>query len=135
MSKDKYGDPECADVHDMHSSYGFKVNYQPTLISFKEFQDRVHHLEEELDELKMAILRGDLSEIADALVDIVVITKGTAVMTGLPWNDLWKEVHRANSEKVPGINPKRPEHDFDLIKPPGWVAPRIQQILNNSKEV
>lgn len=44
---------------------------------------------------------------------------------GLPFNDVWDLVHRANMQKV---RAKRAEESkrgsrFDVIKPPGWEAP------------
>ena len=120
------------DIHDMYSGYGFPVQYLPQLIDKRTLEERAAHLQEELVELMAAIQDGNLADAADALVDLVVIAKGTAVMLGLPWAELWKEVHRAISSKVVGVNPKRPDHPHDLIKPDGWIPPRIQEVLDGN---
>ena len=36
----------------------------------------------------------------DALIDLTYVAMGTAYMMGLPWQDLWDEVQRANMSKV-----------------------------------
>jgi len=127
-----YSDWECRDLAMMYAKYGFPVATQPTLIDPHHMDQRINHISEELTELVDAHDRGNIHEIADALVDLVVLVKGTAVMMGLPWESLWREVHRANSSKVVGVNPKRPDHKHDLVKPEDWVAPRIDQVLNGS---
>ena len=127
-----YGDTECGDLHNMYQRFDFDVCYKPQLLSRKVAGDRLNHIKEEMDELTAAVNSDDLPEVADALVDLVVLLKGTAVMMGLPWGSMWDEVHRANTDKVTGINPKRPDHGHDLVKPEGWLPPRIKEILDGS---
>ena len=128
----QHSDWECRDLVNMYDHYMFPVHSEPQLLSDKEMQDRVNYMLEEIHELVTAVARHDMAEIADALVDIVVFCKGTAVMMGLPWEQLWKEVMRANMDKRPGENPKRPGFTHDLVKPEGWVPPRIQEVLDGS---
>jgi predicted HAD superfamily Cof-like phosphohydrolase len=68
-----------------------------------------------------------LHDQADSLVDLCYVVLGTAVVMGLPWEDLWNEVQRANSEKQLGIGPRG--WSGDLVKPPGWKGPDINEVL------
>lgn len=69
-----------------------------------------------------------LDDQADALVDLVYVTMGTAVMLGLPWDWLWDDVQRANMEKVRGMTKRG--HAVDVTKPPGWKGPQTRRILD-----
>jgi len=125
-----YGDVECNNVYAMHRKFGFPTEQEPQLLEPDIMNDRYTHLAEELEEMREAFLNSNLAEVADALVDMTVLIKGTAVMMGLPWNALWREVDRANMSKVVGTNAHRPDQEYDLIKPSGWVPPRIELILD-----
>ena len=62
----------------------------------------------------------------DALLDLSVVTLGTADMMGLPWEAGWDIVHERNMAKVranaDGSNSKR-RSPYDIVKPPGWYGP------------
>jgi len=121
------GDSESNDVEEMHNKFHFHVGAYPDMLARKNMLDRAMFIREELDELMNAIAANDLPEAADALIDIVYVAKGTAVMMGLPWAQLWDDVHRANMAKERGVT-KRGMSD-DLIKPEGWQPPDTIQIL------
>ncbi len=90
------------------------------LVAFWRF--RVGCLAEEVDELRAASTPSDA---VDALVDLVVFAVGTLVSFGVPVEEAWARVHRANMAKVRGVKPERP-NPFglpDLVKPAGWVPP------------
>ena len=79
-----------------------KIGTSPRLLEDDDMQRRVDFLYEEMGELLESCDNGFVPGIADALVDIVYVAIGTAVMMGLPWNELWRDVQRANMAKVPG---------------------------------
>lgn len=62
----------------------------------------------------------------DALLDLSVVTLGTADLMGLPWDAGWDVVHGRNMAKVraasDGSNSKR-KSKYDIVKPPGWYGP------------
>lgn len=121
---------EHGDVTLLHRKFELGENRLPTLKTAQPLKERVAFLEEELDELRTASLKGDLPGIADALVDLVVVAHGTAVQLGLPWQELWDDVQRANIEKVRGVGPRG--NTIDLIKPNGWIGPRTEDILKRA---
>ena len=128
----QFGDNETCEVAAMHDKFGFIIGEEPQLTEL--WQERYQKMKEELREFKDGCRANDLAEAADALIDLVVFAKGTAVMMGLPWGELWQDVMRANMDKEPGENPNRPGHKQDLIKPEGWEGPKTQEILDRAKQ-
>lgn len=76
----------------------------------------------------LSVQEQDMAGQADALVDLVYVALGTAVMLGLPWDWLWNDVQRANMAKVRGVTHRG--HAVDVTKPPGWQGPQTQRILD-----
>jgi predicted HAD superfamily Cof-like phosphohydrolase len=89
--------------------------------------ERIAFLQEELDELRAAAAANDLAGQADALVDLVYVAKGTALMLGLPWEELWTVVQRANMAKTRGTTKRGVK--ADCAKPPGWAPPDLDGAL------
>jgi hypothetical protein len=103
----------------------------PHLVDDNTANFRIRFLHEELHELEKGYVDCDLVEIADALVDIVVVALGTAHLHGLPWEELFAEVQRSNMEKRRAIRPEESKRgtQLDLVKPCGWTGPHIHRIL------
>lgn len=120
-------DPEFTDVTHFNQKFGLLVGELPRFLSERKAKERADFLQEELDELRKGIAEHNIAEIADALIDIVYVAKGTAVAMGLPWRQLWADVHRANLAKVPGMT-KRGDL-MDVCKPEGWVGPKTLELL------
>jgi predicted HAD superfamily Cof-like phosphohydrolase len=72
------------------------------------------------------------AQMFDSLIDLVYIAHGTAHIMGYPWHVGWAAVQRANMAKVRSDS-DRSDSDrgssFDVVKPPGWVAPDIAGVL------
>ena len=103
----------------------------PQLLTDEMASFRARFLEEELAEFEEAMHNDDMAGMADALVDLVYVAIGTAIMMGLPWQRLWDEVQRSNMEKVRAERPDQSKRGtaFDVVKPPGWTAPRVKEII------
>lgn len=125
-----YEDPETADLAIMHQKFWGDQQLQPSMGDKEYLLARCDFIQEELDELRAAIESGDYPEMIDALVDIVVVCKGSAVLMGFRWGRHWNEVMRANIEKEPGSVSKRPGMKHDLVKPPGWSGPNHLAVLS-----
>ena len=119
------------DVSTMYQRFGFTGAGGPHRLSDDRMRERVKFLKEELTELEDAIANHDLAGQADALVDLTVVTLGTAALLDLPFAALWDDVHRANCAKVVGVDRKgRGGHGGqDLTKPPGWQPPDPEGII------
>lgn len=112
----------------MHEKFDLGGTHVPSLnVGLKRMKERVECLQEELKEFADAVADGDLPAMADALIDLTVFAKGTAVLMGLPWACLFDDVMRANNAKVRGVGHRG--HQVDLVKPPGWRGPQTEVIL------
>jgi len=133
------------------SHYG---NVRPQMVSNDLMLFRIHFLEEELQELKDAVgyettavyaddtivkvvssvsNDWDLAEVFDALLDITYVAMGTSHLFGFPWEEGWDEVQRANITKVRAARQEDSKRGsiWDVVKPPGWVAPNVGGVLEN----
>lgn len=121
-------DKELEDVRAFHNKFDILDSGRtPTMLTKRKLTERIECMQEELDEFKAAVAAQDFAEQADALIDLVYFVKGTAVMMGLPWEELWDDVQRANISKVRGVTKRG--HAVDVTKPAGWVKPQTTQIL------
>lgn len=102
----------------------------PHHITTRKLLERFAFLTEELEEFYDAIDAQNLADMADALVDLVYVAKGTAHLMNLPWDELWSDVHRANMAKVRGVGPRG--NLVDCIKPEGWIGPRTEFFLGQA---
>lgn len=117
------------DVGDFHRKFGLDNdrNTSPTLLPEDVNTFRIEFMMEELNEFRDAIVEDDLYKAADALIDLVYVALGTAHMMGLPFEDLWAAVQRANmaKERATGGDDARSKrrHSLDVVKPEGWRPP------------
>lgn len=119
---------ESDDVQDFHRQLElWPVVHSPAHVDPIVLQQRIAFLQEELDEFREAVEANDLAKQADALIDLVYVAKGTALMAGLPWAELWTDVHSANMQKKRG--PTKRGHAMDAYKPAGWQPPITEQLL------
>jgi predicted HAD superfamily Cof-like phosphohydrolase len=125
-----FRDSETVDIAQMHDKFWGNVKLSPSVCTKEVLLARADFIQEELNEFRSSVENGDYLEQIDALVDMVVVAKGTAVMMGLRWKWHWDEVHRANLMKEIGKNEKRPDMPFDLIKPEGWIGPNHLSVFD-----
>ena len=95
----------------------------------RQWAQRVRLISEEFAELCKAHAFRNLPEFADGLVYLTWVVLGTAVVAGLPFNELWEEVKRANMAKAGG----KLDASGKLLKPPGWKPPDIESVLEAAK--
>ena len=124
------------DIDRFHKKFGFEKTDKPDIPDDSELVNfRTSFLLEELAEYSQAITKKDTAGALDALVDIVYIALGTAWLFNLPFEKAWKEVQRANMEKIRAKDTTgKRGTKFDVIKPKGWKAPNIDQIVEEEIE-
>jgi predicted HAD superfamily Cof-like phosphohydrolase len=118
---------EINDIIELNKKFGMMISDEPVYLTKRLLTERADFMQEELDEFKKAIATMDIAELADALIDIVYVAKGTAIKAGLPWEDLWNDVHKCNMAKVRGTTKRG--NAVDLMKPHGWKPPATYEIL------
>ena len=110
-----------SDVKALHEKFDLPRPDFPVLPGSSLFIFRSNFMPSELMEFNEAYFDGDLTKMADALVDLVYVAMGTAVALGIPWQKCWESVHSANMTKVRVDNGTGYKHG--LSKPDGWVSP------------
>jgi predicted HAD superfamily Cof-like phosphohydrolase len=88
-------------------------------------------MQEENDEYLQAAQQGDLTEIADALGDMLYILCGTLLEHGLQHKieEVFEEIHRSNLSKLDENGQPIYREDGKVIKGPGYFKPDIKRIL------
>ena len=117
-----------AAVKEFQQAFGQRVGDHPFLPNANERELRMRLMKEEYKEYKKAEKTNDLVNLASELADIIYIACGTAVSYGIPLNEVFEEVHKANMSKL--IDGKVIRRDDGKIqKPEGWQPANIEAIL------
>lgn len=98
-----YKEPQAlSDVAQFHRTFGLPVIDDPSIPDPKRCELRINLLQEELNELKEAVVEQDIVGIADALADLQYVLSGAVLEFGLAdrFKELFDEVHRSNMSKT-----------------------------------
>lgn len=89
-------------VAEFHRVFQHPIEPSPVIPAEDRCRLRVNLLEEEVKELRHAVEKGDLTEIADALCDIQYVLSGAVLEFGLGsrFRRLFEEVQRSNMSKT-----------------------------------
>ena len=111
------------DVNDFQEA----CDQTPSIENYAMYLDLI---DEEREELKEAIEAGDQVEQLDALVDILVVTRGAIRAAGWNGEAAWNEVMRTNFAKIDLETGKvRKREDGKVLKPEGWQPPQLAQFV------
>lgn len=122
-----------SEVGKFHDSFGIENNYKPTTeLTLEEIQLRFDLLKEENEEYLEAAKNGDLTEVADALGDIMYILFGTILKHGLQDKmvNLFQEIQASNMSKLGADGKPIYREDGKVLKGPNYFKPDINKILN-----
>lgn len=88
-------------VKEFHTKFKRKTYKYPEIEDHRLNKFRVNLLQEELDELKIALHEGILTDVLDALLDIQYVLDGAFIALGLSdYKHIgFEEVHRSNMTK------------------------------------
>lgn len=119
------------DVAAFHEKFGLRTDTDPQLLNDSTMLYRAQFMLEELHETMKAHAKQDLAGVADGLVDLVYVALGTAYLMGLPFDELFAEVQRANMEKVRASSAAESKRgsSLDVVKPAGWRGPDLETVL------
>jgi predicted HAD superfamily Cof-like phosphohydrolase len=124
--KPRHNDQDMyADVRTFHRKMGQMPETAGPHLNHDKAQLRIDLMREELDETIAAIKDDDMPGIADGLADLIYVALGTAITYGIDLRGVWREVHRTNMEKQPGLE----RDDGKVLKPTGWQPPNIVDVL------
>ena len=90
---------------------------------------RYELIREELEELKEAINKKDIKEVADALTDILYVTYGAGHAFGINLDKCFSEVQNSNMSKL-GIDGKPIYNDKGkVMKGPNYFKPNLNKFV------
>ena len=113
-------------------TFGQEVKLKPSLSTDKINSLRLNLIKEELDELKDALDRKDLVEIADALTDILYVTYGAGHAFGINLDKCFDEVQNSNMSKLDS-NGKPIYNEFGkVLKGPNYFKPNLRKFFEEN---
>jgi predicted HAD superfamily Cof-like phosphohydrolase len=108
-------------LREFHAYVGASIRSEPT-VAVDGATLRCDFIDEEAAELRLAVSRGDVVGVADALGDLAYVVYGAALHFGIDLDAVVAEVHRSNMTKTPAGNGK-------AIKGPSYVEPDLRRVL------
>jgi len=115
-----------------HSSFGLGISHAPKA-SLGEKVDllRFNLMKEENEEYLEAAKNNDLTEVADALGDMLYILCGTIIEHGLQYKieEVFDEIQRSNMSKLGENGLPLYREDGKVMKGPNYFKPDFSEIL------
>jgi len=123
-------------VADFHQKFGLEPTNQPDFPFEEIWILKNNHMQEELNEIRAAAINGNLEEYFDGLIDIVYVALGAAYLAGLPFEQGFLRVHQANMTKIRALRQQDSKRGstYDIVKPAGFVAPTLTDLIRKEKE-
>ncbi len=110
-------------------TFGQEVKIEPSFSTEKINDLRYNLIKEELEELKEAISKKDLLEVADALTDILYVTYGAGHAFGVDLDNCFEEVQNSNMSKL-GEDGKPIYNDKGkVMKGPNYYKPDLSKFV------
>ena len=118
------------DVKTFMKTFGQVIRIKPQIPDEKTMRLRLDLIKEELEELEQATKDKDLTEIADALTDILYVTYGAGCAFGLDLDKCFKEVQRANMSKLGEDGKPIYNEKGKVMKGPNYSEPNLKQFVS-----
>ena len=110
-------------------TFGQEVKVSPSLTTNQISELRVSLINEELEELKAAINKKDLLEVADALTDILYVTYGAGHAFGIDLDRCFEEVQNSNMSKLGDDGKPIYNESGKVMKGPNYFKPNLKKFL------
>lgn len=123
-------------VAHFHDAFGIKNLKNPTgKIDESVALLRYKLMREENEEYLEAAQAGDLTEVADALGDMLYILCGTILSHGLQdkIEEVFDEIQRSNMSKLGADGKPLYRDDGKVLKGPGYFKPKLKAILEKGE--
>ena len=111
-------------------TFGQEVKTKPSFSTDKINSLRYDLIEEELEELKIAMKNKDLLEVADALTDILYVTYGAGHAFGIDLDQCFDEVQNSNMSKLDENGKPIYNEAGKIMKGPKYFKPNLKKFLN-----
>ena len=116
-------------VKNFMQTFGQDVKNKPSFPSEKIISLRSALIEEELSELSEAVKNRDISEVADALTDILYVTYGAGISYGIDLDKCFNEVHNSNMSKLGDDGKPLYNENGKVMKGPNYFKPNLKKFL------
>jgi len=110
-------------------TFGQEVKVSPSLTTNQISELRVSLINEELEELKAAINKKDLLEVADALTDILYVTYGAGHAFGINLDKCFEEVQNSNMSKLGKDGKPIYNESGKVMKGPNYFRPDLNKFV------
>ena len=111
-------------------TFGQDIKSKPSFSTEKINQLRYNLINEELEELKQAIEKKDLLEVADALTDILYVTYGAGHAFGIDLDKCFDEVQNSNMSKLDENGKPIYNESGKVMKGPNYFKPDLSKYVN-----
>jgi len=111
-------------------TFSQEVKNQPSFSTDQINKLRFDLIEEELNELKVAMQNKDLLEVADALTDILYVTYGAGHAFGIDLDRCFDEVQNSNMSKLGDDGKPIYNEDGKVMKGPNYFKPNLSKFCN-----
>ena len=110
-------------------TFGQEVKLKPSFSTEKINDLRYNLIKEELEELKEAISKKDLLEVADALTDILYVTYGAGHAFGIDLDKCFEEVQNSNMSKLGADGKPIYNEHGKVMKGPSYFKPNLNKFV------
>ena len=111
------------------NTYGQEVKEKASFPDNKIVQLRIDLIEEELNELKVAVKNNNIVEVADALTDILYVAYGAGHSFGIDLDKCFDEVQRSNMSKLGSDGKPIYNESGKVMKGPDYFAPDLKKFI------
>ena len=111
-------------------TFGQELKTKSELSTEKINKLRISLIEEELDELKLAIKENNIKEVADALTDILYVTYGAGHAFGINLDKCFEEVQNSNMSKLGDDGKPIYNEHGKVMKGPNYFKPDLNKFIN-----
>ena len=110
-------------------TFGQEVKEKAEFPNDKITKLRYDLIKEELGELREALEKKDIKEVADALTDILYVTYGAGHAFGINLDKCFEEVHRSNMSKLSEEGKPIYNEFGKVMKGPNYSPPDLKKII------
>ena len=123
-------------VKEFMESFGQEVKNKPAWPHWETMDLRIDLIQEELGELKDAIVNGDgtLVDVADALSDLLYVVYGAGHSFGIDLDKCFAEVHRSNMSKLGEDGEPIYREDGKVLKGPNFSEPDLERVMYEDED-
>ena len=112
------------------TTFGQEVKKKSGLSTDKINNLRINLIEEEVIELKDAINKRDIKEVADALTDILYVTYGAGHAFGINLDKCFEEVQNSNMSKLDESGKPIYNEHGKVMKGPNYFKPDLSKFVS-----